>query len=89
MRHVPLGLMDAIVGGLSLLGWAMPALRDKAELARIGRYYATESMLLLDPTTGRYDAQATPSWGTQTLAEHYARVIGSGETVDLGEHGVF
>ncbi len=89
LRHVPLGLMDAIVGGLSLLGWAMPTLRDKAELARIGRYYATESMLLLDPTTGRYDAQATPSWGTQTLAEHYARVIGSGETVDLGEHGVF
>ena len=32
----------------------------KAELARIGQCRATESMLLLDPATGRYDAEATP-----------------------------
>ena len=38
-------------------------LADKAELARIGGYYTTESMLVLDPNTGRYDAAATPSSG--------------------------
>ena len=43
----------------------------KAELARIGRYYATESMLVLDPNTGRYDAAATPSTGNETLFDFY------------------
>ena len=43
----------------------------KAELARIGRYYATESMLVLDPNTGRYDAPATPSTGNETLFDFY------------------
>ena len=46
-------------------GRLLPALAAKAELARIGRYYATESMLVLDPATGRYDADATPSTGTR------------------------
>ena len=89
VRRVPIGLMDAIIGVLDLLARVWPRLRAKAELARIGRYYATESMLVLDTVTGRYDADATPSWGTQTLAEHYARVIRSGEAVDRGEHAVF
>ncbi len=89
VRQVPIGLMDAIIGVLDGLGRVWPRLRAKAELARIGRYYATESMLLLDPVTGRYDAEATPSWGTQTLGDHYARVIRSGEAVDLGDHAVF
>ena len=89
VRQVPIGLMDAIIGVLDGLGRVWPRLRAKAELARIGRYYATESMLLLDPVTGRYDAEATPSWGTQTLGDHYDRVIRSGEAVDLGDHAVF
>ncbi len=89
MRRVPIGLMDAIIGALDGLGRVWPRLRTKAELARIGRYYATESMLVLNPVTGRYDADATPSWGTQSLADHYARVIRSGEAVDLGDHAVF
>jgi divinyl chlorophyllide a 8-vinyl-reductase len=29
-------------------------------------------MLVLDPQTGRYDAAATPSTGTETLFDHYA-----------------
>lgn len=47
----------------------------KAELARIGRYYATESMLVPDPATGRYDAAATPSTGTETLFDFYAKLV--------------
>ncbi len=54
-RQVPVALLDAIVLMLGTLGRISPALADKAELARIGRYYATESMLVLDPATGRYD----------------------------------
>ncbi|MGP3698825.1 NAD(P)H-binding protein [Rhodobacter sp. NSM] len=88
-RHVPVALLDTIIGVLGTLGRVAPKLRDKAELARIGRYYATESMLVLDPATGRYDADATPSTGRETLEEFYARLLRDEATVDLGEHAVF
>ncbi|WP_145108642.1 NAD(P)H-binding protein [Cereibacter sediminicola] len=89
VRHVPVALLDTIIAVLSTLGRVAPKLRDKAELARIGRYYATESMLLLDPATGRYDADATPSFGQETLEEFYTRLLRGEATVDLGEHAVF
>lgn len=88
-RRVSPRLLDAIVAVLTVAGWIVPALRAKAELARIGRYYATESMLLLDTATGRYDAQATPSTGRQTLRDHYAQVLSGTAVVDRGEHAVF
>ena len=88
-RHVPVGLLDAIAGALGAVAWMAPALRSKAELARIGRYYATESMLVLDPATGRYDAAATPSTGTVTLFDHYARLLGGEVSNERGEHAVF
>ena len=87
--QVPLGLLDAIVATLSVAGRVLPALARKAELARIGRYYATESMLVLDPVTGRYDASATPSTGTETLFDYYARVLAAEASVERGEHAVF
>ena len=89
LRRVPVRLMDAIVALLALGGRMVPALADKAELARIGRYYATESMLVWDAAAGRYDADATPSTGHRTLAEHYARVLQGQERVELGDHAVF
>jgi divinyl chlorophyllide a 8-vinyl-reductase len=64
-KQVPVALMDGIIGVLATLGRVIPRVTDKAELARIGRYYATESMLVLDDATGRYDADATPSTGTR------------------------
>jgi divinyl chlorophyllide a 8-vinyl-reductase len=88
-RTVPVGMMDAIIGGLSFLGRVSPKMRDKAEFARIGRYYATESMLVLDPETGRYDADATPETGTETLADFYGRLARGEATVDRGDHAVF
>ena len=89
-RHVSVRLLDAIIGVLSLLGVIFPRLRDKAELARIGRYYATESMLVLDPVTGRYDPEATPSYGRDTLGDFYARVLSHGLAgQELGEQAVF
>lgn len=87
--HVPVRMMDAIVGVLSLLGRFMPALADKAEFARIGRYYATESMLVRNPQTGRYDAAATPSTGSQTLFAYYAEVLRGQAAVQRGDHAVF
>lgn len=80
----PVWLLDAVIGLLSVLG-----LRDKAELARIGRYYATQSMLVLDPATGRYDDAATPRFGTRTLADHYADLVAGRTRADLGDHAVF
>ena len=88
-KHVPVALLDVIIGVLATLGRAVPALAAKAELARIGRYYATESMLVLDPVTGRYDAAATPSTGSDTLFDHYARLVRGEVTSERGDHAVF
>jgi divinyl chlorophyllide a 8-vinyl-reductase len=88
-RHVPVAMLDAIVLLLTALGRFSPRLRAKAELARIGRYYATESMLLWDPERQRYDADATPSFGTETLYDHYARAVRGEIADDRGEHAVF
>jgi divinyl chlorophyllide a 8-vinyl-reductase len=89
IKHMPVALLDTIIAGLGLLGRLSPALADKAELAKIGRYYATESMLVLDPATGRYDAAATPSTGTDTLFEFYARCLRGEAIVERGDHAVF
>jgi divinyl chlorophyllide a 8-vinyl-reductase len=89
LRPVPVALLDGIIGTLGLAGRVLPALADKAELARIGRYYATESMLVLDPATGRYDAAATPSTGRDTLHDFYARLARGGATPERGDHAVF
>ena len=88
-RHVPVAVMDAIIGALRLGGRLAPGLRAKAELARIGRYYATESMLVWDARRGAYDADATPEFGTDTLRDHYAAMIRGEVRADLGEHAVF
>lgn len=88
-RSVPVALLDGIIGGLSLGGRLSPALAAKAELARIGRYYATESMLVLNPATGRYDAEATPETGADTLFSYYARLIRGEAKAERGDHAVF
>ncbi len=46
-------------------------------------------MLVLNPTTGTYDAAATPSAGSETLFEFYARLIAGEVSVDRGDHAVF
>lgn len=88
-KSVPVKLFDVISAVLGALGAVIPPLRDKAEFARIGRYYATESMLLWDPVKQRYDAEATPSFGKDTLEAHYARMLRGELADDRGEHAVF
>lgn len=88
-KHVPLRLLDIIIGTLGIVGRVLPAARRKAELAKIGRYYASESMLLLDPDSGEYDAAATPSTGSETLADYYRSLIKGESIAERGEHSVF
>ncbi len=89
ISHVPVALLDTIIFVLGALGRVIPPLAGKAELARIGRYYATESMLALDPDTGRYSDQATPSTGSETLFDFYARAIEGKVNAERGDHAVF
>ena len=88
-KQVPVAMLDAIIGVLGAAGRVLPALAAKAELARIGRYYATESMLVLDPATGRYDAGLTPSTGTETLFDFYASLVSGAAAPERGDHAVF
>ena len=87
-RRVPIGLLDGIIWLLSQAGRLNSALAEKAELARIGRYYATESMLLLGPD-GTYRPDLTPSTGHETLADYYRALVSGAERDDRGDHAVF
>jgi divinyl chlorophyllide a 8-vinyl-reductase len=60
--------------GAGVSGW----FAEKAEYARIARYYATESMLVLDPVSGQYSPELTPEYGNETLRDHYVRLIAEG-----------
>lgn len=88
-RHVPVALLSTIIAVLGLTGRLLPSLADKAELARIGRYYATESMLVWDPLRGGYDEAATPSFGEDTLYDFYRRVLSGEAEPERGDHAVF
>lgn len=87
--HVPVKMMDLIIGALSLLGHVIPPLANKAELARIGRYYATESMLVWNAAQDRYDADATPSTGRETLWDCYQDLVSGKTSLERGDHAVF
>jgi len=88
-KQVPVSLISGIAAVLGVLGKVVPRLAVKAELARIGHYYATESMLVLDPESGLYDADATPETGQDTLFDYYRQLIDGSETAERGEHSVF
>jgi len=87
VKRVSVAVMDAVVGLLCLGGRLSARLAAKAELARIGRYYATESMLVWDGA--RYDAEATPAFGAERLEDHYAAILRGGVADDRGAHAVF
>ena len=69
-----------------LLGWRG---HGEGQLARIGRYYATESMLVWDAQAGRYDADATPSTGSDTIWAYCEELVRGTATVERGDHAVF
>lgn len=90
IRRVSPKLFDAAIAVLAPLSRIIPSLEGKAEFARIGRYYATESMLLWDEAAQAFDAQATPSYGSETLNDFYTRVLRQGLAgQELGEQKLF
>ncbi|KAL1803815.1 hypothetical protein ACET3Z_032462 [Daucus carota] len=67
-----------------------PGMEDAAEFGKIGTYYAAESMLILDPEMGEYNADKTPSYGKDTLEEFFKRVLREGMAgQELGEQTIF
>ncbi|MCG8345464.1 MAG: NAD(P)-dependent oxidoreductase [Chlorobiales bacterium] len=89
-KKVPIRIFDLIIPVLSVLAKIFPKLEDKVEFARIGKYYCSESMLVLNPETGKYDEDATPSFGKDTLRDFYKRALKEGLAgQELGDHAMF
>lgn len=87
---VPIQIMDGVIWVLDGLAKVFPGLEDAAEFGKIGRYYASESMLVLDPETGEYSDELTPSYGTDTLEQFFDKVIREGMVgQELGEQTIF
>ncbi|KXZ55167.1 hypothetical protein GPECTOR_3g314 [Gonium pectorale] len=87
---VPVALMDGMISIFDWLAGIFPALEDSAEFARIGKYYATESMLVYDDKTGVYLEDATPGYGKETLEEFFTRAVKEGlKGQELGDQAVF
>lgn len=89
IKRVPVALMHGIVGLLTALGTLSPKLQAKAQLAKVGRYYATQPMLLWNPATQTYDADATPEFGGDRLQDHYAAMLRGEVADDRGAHAIF
>ena len=89
IRHVPVALMSTIIAALAALGTFSHRFAARAALARIGRYYATQSMLVWNPATQSYDPDATPEFGTDRLEEHYAAMLRGEVADDRGAHAIF
>ncbi|NTV03204.1 MAG: NAD(P)-dependent oxidoreductase [Chlorobiaceae bacterium] len=90
LKKVPIQIFDIIIPVLAFLSKLFPKFVEKAEFARIGKYYCSESMLVLNPETGMYDADATPSYGTETLQDFYRRILKDGLAgQELGAHSMF
>jgi hypothetical protein len=94
-RQVPVAMMDAIIGLAAFLGRFSAKWADRAEFARTGRYYATESMLVWDAAAERYDADAAGIRHTLAAVRerHPGRARGARRSLArprcLREHAVF
>ena len=88
-RSLSPALLSSAAGLLAAAGKLFPPLADKAEFARIGHYYATESMLLWDERQQRYDSDATPEFGEITLKASYRAQLAGESQQDIGAHGLF
>ncbi|WOJ93943.1 NAD(P)H-binding protein [Congregibacter variabilis] len=82
-------LLVAAASALSVPGRISARIADKAEFARIGHYYATESMLLWNGDRQAYDAAATPEFGSITLEESYRAQLAGTDKQSLGQQAVF
>eukprot|EP00466_Bigelowiella_natans_P021576 jgi/Bigna1/92423/estExt_fgenesh1_pm.C_210021 len=86
---VPIQIMDGAIWVFDQLAKVFKNLEDAAEFAKIGRYYAAESMLMLDDK-GQYNSEITPSYGNDTLQDFFENSIKYGlKGQELGDQAVF
>ncbi len=88
-RHVPIQFMNIVASTLSCSRGLHPKLANMAEYARIGQYYARESMLVWNNNTNTYDADLTPEFGTHTLQDFYKSLALGHAQVHLGQQAFF
>lgn len=88
-RQIPLGVIELAVRVLAGASRIFPRLRDKAEFARIARYYATESMLVWNTAEQCPDAEATPSTGNDRLVDYHAELLNRTDAVLRSDHSLF
>ena len=88
-RQIPLAVIELAVTVLTGASWIFPRLRDKAEFARIARYYATESMLVWNAADQCPDAEATPSTGSDRLVDYHAELLARTDANLRSDHSLF
>ena len=88
-KSVPPGLFLRMASFCKALGTFVPPLKKRAEFLRIAHYYATESMLCYDQEHGEYSEESTPSFGQDTLVDHYTDLVRNRGSADLKEHAMF
>ena len=70
-KSFPTKLLDAIRLLLLIISPFSNWAKNKSELIKIAKYYATESMLIWDEKKACYDANMTPSTGKDTLRDYF------------------
>jgi len=70
-KSLPTKLLDAIRLLLLIISPFSNWAKNKSELIKIAKYYATESMLIWDEKKECYDANMTPSTGKDTLRDYF------------------
>ena len=70
-KSFPTKILDAIRLLLLIISPFSNWAKNKSELIKIAKYYATESMLIWDEKKNCYDANMTPSTGKDTLKDYF------------------
>ena len=76
-KSFPTKLLDAIRLLLLIISPFSNWAKNKSELIKIAKYYATESMLIWDEKKECYDANMTPSTGKDTLRDYFYSIKNS------------
>jgi len=70
-KSFPTKILDVIRVLLLIISPLSNWAKNKSELIKIAKYYATESMLIWDEKKKCYDANMTPSTGKDTLRDYF------------------
>ena len=70
-KSFPTKILDVIRVLLLIISPFSNWAKNKSELIKIAKYYATESMLIWDETKKCYDSKMTPSTGKDTLRDYF------------------